>query len=95
MSKYKEIQELYDFCVENGINCEFEPFIDGYAIILERGDVVQHGSSRGNNCGKVEFGFTGYDEVDFVATSLNNAKAFILELKDKLSIKRKSGGLEQ
>ena len=92
MSKYKEIKELHDFCVENGVNCDFEPFLDGYAIILERGDVVQHQYSYGHGAGKVEFGFTGYEEVDFVATSLDDAKAFILAHKDELSIKLEEQG---
>ena len=89
MNKYNEIQELYDFCIENGINCKFESFLDGFAIIFERGDVVQHYGSYGHARGMVEFGFTCYEEVDFVATSLTDAKEFILKHKDKLSIKNK------
>lgn len=86
MSKYKEIKKLYDFCMENGVNCIFEPLMDGSAICFAKGDVVQHCGSYGNGCGMVEFGFTGYEEVDFVATSLTDAKKFILKHKDELSM---------
>lgn len=88
MKKYEEIIELYDFCIENGINCEFASFLDGYSIVFARGDVVQHHYSYGSGAGKVEFGFTGYEDVDFMPTSLEDAKAFVLEHKDKLSLKK-------
>lgn len=86
MEKYGEIIELYGFCVANHINCEFVPFLDGHAINFEIGDVVQHYGSYGSEAGKVEFGFTGYEDVDFIPTSLEDAKAFVLEHKDELSI---------
>ena len=89
MEKYKEIKELYDFCVENGVNCYIEPFLDGHAIeFAHGGDVVQHWGSYRSRSGYVEFGYTGHEEVDFVATSLEDAKAFVLAHKDELSIKK-------
>lgn len=87
MKKYKEIKELCIFCIENDINCRFEKFLDGHAITFAHGDVVQHRGSYGSGAGYVEFGYTGYKDFDFVSTSLEDAKAFVLAHKDELSIK--------
>lgn len=86
--EYNEIKELYDFCVENGIICTFEPLIDGYAVVFNNGsDAVQHKGSYGHGSGCVEFGYT-YEEIDFSATPLEGAKQFVLQHKDKLNRER-------
>lgn len=83
--RYNEIKELYSFCLDNGIVCTFEPFIDGYAIIFNNGaDVTQHKGSYGHGSGCVEFGYT-YKEIDFTAVTLDEAKQFILENKEELN----------
>lgn len=78
MEKYKEIQELYQFCKDNGIECEFGEMFGGYCITFKVGDVVQHNASYGRHRGCVEFGYTG-TKKDFVATTLEEAKKFVLE----------------
>ena len=87
--EYKEIRKLRDFCIKNGVICNFERFMDGFRIRFNCGaDVVQHKGSYGHGCGCVEFGYT-HTEIDFTAATLEKAKQFILENKDRLNKERK------
>lgn len=86
--KYKEILKLADFCNENGIEYQTHNFLGGTALRFNNGgDVVQNIGSYGSSSGAVEFGYTGFQEVDFKATTLEKAKEFILAHKDELNKK--------
>lgn len=85
---YKEILELAKFCEENGIEIVQGELLDGYGLRFNNGgDVVQHMGSYGNSRGCVEFGYTGFSEVDFTATPLEKAKEFLKANKDTLNQK--------
>ena len=84
MTRYSQIKELYEFCKEHEVKCELETLFDGYVIKFNHrrgGDVVQHRGSYGSQSGMLEFGFTGYDEVDFKPVTLTEAKDFIARHK--------------
>ena len=84
MSKYKEIQQLFEYCKTIGVYAELFSFLDGYCIRFQNGgDVVQHGFSYGNDCGCVEFAIGC--KKDYTAVSLKNAQAIIRRYKQKLN----------
>ena len=86
MIMYNEILQLEKFCKEIGVECKLEKLWEGHAIRFNNGgDAVQHDGSYGSKCGCVEFGYTGFEEVDFCATKLDKAKEFVIEHKDKLN----------
>ena len=67
---YKEIQELYKWCVAANISCTLESLYDGYKIKFSDGaDMVQHcGSYRGKE-GYIEpAGFS--EEYDYSPVAL-------------------------
>ena len=82
---YKEILELKDYCDKIGVVAKKQRLYDGYALRFENGgDVIQHSGSYGHAAGCVEFGGTN-SRIDYCATSLKNAKAFVRRNKDKLN----------
>lgn len=84
--KYKEILELYDYCVKLLIPATIEYFWDGYAIRFPfGGDIVQHKYSYGSRCGCVEPAIGS--RVDYCAVSLKNAKALVKRHKERLCVK--------
>lgn len=85
--EYKEIKALKDYCDKIGVIATLEDFTEfnGYRIQFNNGsDCIQHKYSYGSENGKVEFGYTG-SRLDFKATTLKNAKAFVKRNKDKLN----------
>lgn len=83
---YKEILELEKYCNEIGVECKGEKHFDGYVLRFNNGgDVIQCTGSYGSRHGCVEFGYTGYEGMDFKACTLENAKAFVELAKDKLN----------
>lgn len=86
--KFNEILELAKFCDENGIEYQKDEFRGGAALRFNNGgDVIQNMGSYGHENGCVEFGYTGFEEVDFTATSLESAKDFVKKNKDALNQK--------
>lgn len=82
---YTEILELKDYCEKIGVVVREERLFDGYVLRFKNGgDVIQHYGSYGNNAGCVEFGLTG-SRLDYCATPLKNAKAFVKRNKEKLN----------
>lgn len=82
---YKEIIELKDYCEKIGVVVREENLFDGWILRFNNGgDVVQHFGSYGSHNGCVEFGYTGF-YLDFQATPLKNAKAFVKRNKEKLN----------
>jgi hypothetical protein len=83
---YKEILELEIYCDEIGVETRKEEILDGYVLNFNNGgDVVQHQGSYGSKVGCVEFGYTGFETIDFYATPLKDAKDFVLKHKDELN----------
>ena len=82
---YDEILELEQYCAEVGVKTTREKILDGYCLRFAVGDVVQHSASYGSNVGCVEFGYTGFEKVDFEATNLINAKKFIKQNRSVLN----------
>lgn len=82
---YNEILELEKYCNEIGVKTRKISYFGGWALYFQKGDVIQHRGSYGNNAGCVEFGYTGFEEVDFKATTLENAKEFVKTNKDILN----------
>lgn len=84
--RYNEIKKLHKFCERKGVDCSFQRMLDGYTIVFSNGaDVVQHYGSYGAMVGMVEFGYTGYTEIDFRAMTLEEAKKFISKNVDFLN----------
>ena len=53
--KYKEILELYDFCLKMEIDAKLEQLFDGFKLSFPNGgDFVQHYASYGGKYGYVE-----------------------------------------
>ena len=83
---YKEIIKLYGYCITIGIKCELTDLWDGYKIIFEGGDVVQHKYSNDGDKGCVEFAIGC--RKDYCGVSLRSAKAIVKRRKDKLSMRK-------
>lgn len=84
---YEEIKKLKEYCDEIGVIATLEdlPAVGGYILRFEkRGYCVQHNFSYGSKEKNVEFGGTG-SRLDYIATTLDNAKAFVKRNKDKLN----------
>lgn len=82
--KYKEILELYDYCIKQGINAELESLYDGYKIVFANGgDVVQHKYSYGGETGRVEPAINS--KLDYTAVNLRAAKALLKRHKKRLN----------
>jgi hypothetical protein len=84
---YEEIKALKEYCDKIGViaTLEYSPQYFGYIIMFKNGsDCIQNKFSYGNENGKVEFGYTE-TRIDFKATTLKNAKAFVKRNKDKLN----------
>ena len=84
---YEEIVKLYKYCLKLGINCKFTTLWDGYKIIFEGGDVVQHKYSCDSDKGCVEFAIGC--RKDYCGVSLQSAKAIVNRRKNKLSVRTK------
>jgi len=87
---YDEIKELKEYCDSIGVVAKLEdyPKFNGYAILFNNGsDCIQHDWSYGSKNHKVEFGYTGQEEVDFKESTLENAKAFVKRYKKILNTK--------
>ena len=82
---YQEIIKLYEYCLSIGIKCELTDLWDGYKIIFEGGDVVQHKYSNDGDKGCVEFAIGC--RKDYYGVSLQSAKAIVNRRKDKLSVR--------
>ncbi len=82
---YTEIKKLYEYCIGLGIKCELTTLWDGYKIIFEGGDVVQHKYSNDGDKGCVEFAIGC--RKDYYGVSLKSAKAIVKRRKDKLSVR--------
>ena len=81
---YNEIQELYEYCKNIGINATLKPLHDGYIIKFPNGsDVVQHRYSYGCCNGCVEPAISS--ELDFTAVSLEVVKEYIEKHKERLN----------
>lgn len=77
---YKEILELEKYCNNIGVVVRKETNFDGYTLRFNNGgDVIQCTGSYGSRHGCVEFGYTGFETVDFKATPLEKAKQFVAE----------------
>lgn len=74
---YKEILELYRWCVDSHIRCELTTIYDGYKIGFADGsDFVQHEGSYYSRYGYVEpAGF----EKSYEPVTLEEAKILILK----------------
>lgn len=85
---YDEIKELKEYCDIIGVRATLEdyPKFNGYALLFNNGsDCIQHDWSYGSKNHRVEFGYTGQEEVDFKETTLENAKAFVKKYKKILN----------
>lgn len=85
--EYREINELYDFCVKHKIKARFENHFDGYAIRFPNGaDIIQcrysYGSARG--CVEPAIGCA----IDYTPVSLVLAKLLVKERFGNESKKR-------
>ena len=90
--EYKEIKALKEYCDKIGVIATLKDLFDGYILRFEKGgDCVQHRFSYGSDEKKVEFGGTG-SRLDYKATTLDNAKAFVKRNKDKLNKEERNGG---
>ena len=88
MEKYKEIVELFKYCVKIGVNANFEPLFDGFAIRFPNGsDFIQHRGSFGHDSGCVEPAIGC--KWDYTAVPLKKAKALVRYHKDRLNKERK------
>lgn len=83
--EYNEIWELFTWLMEEGFPCTIEHYLDGAIIELVHGDVVQHRGSYGSQIGCVEFGYTGFEDIDFCAMPLDKAKAIFLNNREYFS----------
>lgn len=82
--KYDEIKELYDYCIEIGINAKLETLYDGYAIRFVGGwYFIQHFYSYGSRIGCVEPAIGC--RLDYTAVPLKNAKALVRYHKERLN----------
>lgn len=83
-AEYKEIHELYKFCVKKGINADFGEFMGGFIIVFpDGGDFVQHKYSHGSEQGYIEPAIGS--EWDYTAVSLAEAKCLVRKYRKKLS----------
>ena len=80
--KYTEIQKLYEYCVNLGIETTIEPLFDGYIIRFEDGrDIVQHQYSY--------LALNGYVEpamgcnLDYHPVTLDTAKQIVHRAQGK------------
>ena len=85
---YEEIKRLREYCDKIGIYTLLLNHGDGYILRFVKGDAVQHRYSYGCDDGCVEFGYTG-SRIDYKATTLKNAKAFVKRNKDYLNMEVK------
>ena len=82
--EYKEIQELYAFCREIGIDAELEHLFDGFKLCFPNGgDFVQHYASYGGKYGYVEPAI-GCNR-DYTAVEVSKAKLLVRKNKDRLN----------
>lgn len=82
--KYKEILELYDYCVKIGVEATLSRMFDGYVIKFNNGgDCIQHLGSYNHDDGCVEPAIGC--RKDYTAVSLKNAKALVRRWKDRLN----------
>ena len=82
--RYKEIQELYEYCVKTGVEATISPIFDGYAIRFKNGgDFIQHSGSYGHDIGCVEPAIGC--RIDYTAVSLKKAKLLVRRWKDRLN----------
>ncbi len=89
MESYREIVELYGYCVKIGINANLEECHDGWAIRFPDGsDFIQHHSSYGVGHGCVEPAVNGCRK-NYAAMTLKHAKQLVKRRKDYLNIPRK------
>ena len=74
---YKEILELYQWCVDSHIHCTLTPLYDGYIIRFADGsDIIQHAGSYGSKKGYVEpAGFS----ISYEPVTLEEARLLILK----------------
>lgn len=74
---FKEIVELYNWCIGHSIPCVIDKLFDGYKITFpDTSDFVQHRYSYGSEYGRVEpAGFS----ISFEGVSLEMAKKLIQE----------------
>ena len=84
--KRTEIKNLFDYCIEKGIDANIVPLYDGYKICFPNGgSFVQHSYSWGGNCGYVE------PEIgcsrDKTAVTSNEARHLVRYYKDRLNTK--------
>ncbi len=81
--KYKEILELYDYCLKIHIPSVLEDCWDGFAIRFPSGgDFVQHDHSYGSHSGCVEPAIGS--RLDYSPVPLKNAKLLVKRRKEKL-----------
>lgn len=91
---YNEILELAKFCDENGIEYQKTEFMGRITLRFKNGGIVVRSmASYGGRKGCVEFGYTGFSEVDFTATPFEKAKDFVKKNKDALNMKKKKRGV--
>ena len=86
-TNFPEIRELYDYCIEIGIDATLEHCWDGWSIRFPSGsDFVQHSGSYGSDIGCVEPAIGC--RLDYRAVPLKNAKALVKYHKDRLNRRR-------
>lgn len=91
MKDYKEIKELYNYCIKIGISAKFEHLHDGYKICFPNGgDCIQHSCSYGNDVGCVEPAIGC--KWDYTAVPLKKAKALVRYRKERLNKERNCNG---
>lgn len=87
MAKYTEIQELYEYCKEVGVNATLAPYADGYVLHFARGDIAQHSGTKGGRYGLLEpFIRCKYD---LEGVTLEDAKRLVKQYKNELNGKKK------
>lgn len=85
MESYREIIELYDYCIKIGVDATLEELHDGWAIRFPDGsDFIQHRSSYGCECGCVEPAVNGCRK-NYAAMTLKNAKQLVKRYKGRLN----------
>ena len=85
--EYKEINELYDFCVKHKIKARFESLYDGYAIRFPNGgDIKQHRYSYGSAKGFLEPAIGC--AIDYTPVPIVLAKLLVKERYGKENKKR-------
>lgn len=83
MAKYNEIQQLYEYCKEIGVNATLSPYSDGFVLHFVRGDFAQHSGTKGGRYGLLEPFIRC--KFDLQGVTLEDAKRLVKQYKNELN----------